>query len=141
MEFEEQNDVQFQVLETYSEETGILRVRTVKRNGMRQTPPSGDAAYAVFDEFGRPQLLVWYENDVESRLDGPSLVRLDPSSGVHIMEAYSIDGKPRPSLQGPHVVYRDPSSGRILEEYTADEWEKKWSEEDDPKMPPPSPNI
>lgn len=99
-----------------------MRLIRKKDTGLLHAPPDGRPSRTDYDFWGRPTYMAWHKDDLEHRLDGPSVVEVNPRNGVHSLEIYLIEGEPRPKSQGYHIVHRDKESGEITGTLTDEDW-------------------
>lgn len=125
----QENKIRFETVETYDEDTGVLRMRRVFLNGKLHAPPNGEPSHAAFDKHGRPRHFQWHEHDEEHRTDGPSTIDFFPENGVHRYETFQHHGAPRVPDLGPYIVYRDRNSGEITRSFTIDEWNARFPDD------------
>ena len=104
----------------YDRETGLPVFQRTLLNGEQHTPPDGSPSEIGFDHLGRPERLEWREHGRRHRLNGPASIRINPENGVHVVESFLIEGKPRDPRFGPSRIVRDRHTGQIREQTFVD---------------------
>lgn len=88
----------------YCEDSGLPRRQETRTpTGLLQVPPSGEPSVIRYVD-GKPSTLIWHEQGVEHREEGPSRVTLRPETGNVMTETFKVHGLPRPPSEGPFRI-------------------------------------
>ena len=104
----------------YDKETKLPVFQRTLLNGLKETPPDGSPSQIIFDAHGRPQKMSWHKQDKSHNEDGPAELTVNPDNGIHTVERYVIDGKPRHPSLGPHYIVRDRNTGVLRKQEFAE---------------------
>lgn len=103
----------------YSEETGLPRRQETRTpTGLLHAPPNGDPSVVRYID-GQPSTMIWHEQGVEHRTDGPSRVTLHPGATSVMTETFNVRGSPRPTSEGPFRI-RYKENGDVWQAEDAD---------------------
>ena len=123
MSFVEEGEDVYITETVYHKETGQPCRQITTLNGLRHAPPDGSPSLVAYDEQGRATHMRWHAFDKEHRTEGPSSIVLFPETGIHMTEAFEIEGEPRPPELGPYIVRRD-RTGQVRKVEAKPDWDQ-----------------